>query len=187
MIEYRKTIDNYKRERRSLTDNIKREKAALLKVSVERDHTSEALAIARTVAEDLQRDAHERIAGLVTRCLSAVFGDDAYEFKIVTEQKRGRTEARAVFVRDDEEFDALSSIGGGVIDVAAFALRVSVLLTQTNTRRVLLLDESFRFVSADYRPAVRDMLEMLSHELDVQIISVTHISDLEIGNVITIK
>jgi DNA repair exonuclease SbcCD ATPase subunit len=115
-----------------------------------------------------------------------VFGDEAYEFRIITEQKRNRTEARAVFVRDGEEFDALSSIGGGVVDVAAFALRVAVILAQDPVRRLLILDEPMKFVSAEYRPQVRALLETLADELDVQIVLVTHISDLELGKIVRI-
>ena len=115
-----------------------------------------------------------------------MFGEDAYEFRILTEQKRGRTEARAVFVRDEEEFDALSSIGGGVVDVAAFALRIAVLLARTDSRRVFVADEPFRFVSANYRPQVRYLLEKLAEELDVQFILVTHIQEFEMGEVINI-
>lgn len=184
--EVRGKIDELKRTRATISDGIATEKD-LLKSSVQRrDDLIAALDIARSVAEALQRDVHERIAGLVTRCLSAVFGEDAYEFRILTEQKRGRTEARAVFVRDEEEFDALSSIGGGVVDVAAFALRIAVLLARHDSRRVFVADEPFRFVSAHYRPQVRYLLEKLSEELDVQFIIVTHIEEFEMGEIINI-
>jgi DNA repair exonuclease SbcCD ATPase subunit len=182
----RKKIDAFKRERQSVLDGIRREKVELQDAINQRDATAAALEIARGIAEVLQRDAHTRIAGLVTRCLSAVFGDEAYEFRIITEQKRNRTEARAVFVRDGEEFDALSSIGGGVVDVAAFALRVAVILAQDPVRRLLILDEPMKFVSAEYRPQVRALLETLADELDVQIVLVTHISDLELGKIVRI-
>jgi DNA repair exonuclease SbcCD ATPase subunit len=182
----RKKIDAFKRERQSVLDGIRREKVELQDAINQRDATAAALEIARGIAEVLQRDAHTRIAVLVTRCLSAVFGDEAYEFRIITEQKRNRTEARAVFVRDGEEFDALSSIGGGVVDVAAFALRVAVILAQDPVRRLLILDEPMKFVSAEYRPQVRALLETLADELDVQIVLVTHISDLELGKIVRI-
>jgi len=46
------------------------------------------------------------------------------------------------------------------------------------------MDEPFRFLSEGYRPNVRELLEGLSEDLGVQIIMITHIQDLEIGNVL---
>lgn len=93
-----------------------------------------------------------------------------------------------VFIRDGQEIDPMSASGGGVIDVAAFALRLACLLLATpRPRRLLVLDEPFRFVSAKYRPKIRALLLQLSEELGVQIILVTHITELQIGTVHTIE
>lgn len=149
--------------------------------------SGEALTICQGVAQTIQQKAHEGIASIVTRCLASVF-DNPYEFKIVFEQKRSRTEARLIFVRDGREFHPMGAAGGGAVDVAAFALRLScMMLSRKATRRVLVLDEPFRFVSARYRKRVRLMLETLATELGVQIIMVTHQKQLKAGTVITIQ
>jgi DNA repair exonuclease SbcCD ATPase subunit len=136
------------------------------------------------VAETIQEEAHDRIAGVVTRCLAAVF-DDPYEFHIRFERARGRTEARLVFVREGREVNPTDASGGGVVDVAAFALRLSCLmLARPACRRVVVLDEPFKFVSADRRANVRAMLEGLAVDLGVQFIMVTHIEALECGTII---
>ena len=143
----------------------------------------EAQKIVQALAESIQQEAHGRIAGVVSRCLAAVF-EDPYEFRIVFEQTRGRTEARLVFVRDGVEVNPIDSSGGGVVDVAAFALRLSCLmLSRPARRRVVVMDEPFRFVSKAYRPAVALLLEQLSKELSVQFIVVTHFPELAIGKV----
>lgn len=153
-------------------------KARLAAVTAARD-------LVQHVARDVQEEAHAQIGGLVTRALRAVFGDTAYEFKIVFEQKRGKTEARLVFVRGGEEINPLDAAGGGVISVAAFALRLSCLiLQQPPVRRLLVLDEPFAAVSKEYRPNVRLLLEALAEEMDLQIIAVTHAPDLMIGTVV---
>lgn len=160
------------------------EKVALVAAREAVGDAEEAQKIAQLVAQTVQQQAHERIASTVSRCLAAVF-DRPYKFKIIFEQKRGRTEARLVFERDGNELDPLSASGGGVVDVAAFALRLAaLLLTRPPLRRVLVLDEPFRFVSVQYRERVRDLLEQLSDELGVQLIMVTHIEDFEVGTVI---
>jgi DNA repair exonuclease SbcCD ATPase subunit len=79
----------------------------------------------------------------------------------------------------------LNSTGGGVVDVASFALRVACLiLHRPRLSKVMVLDEPFKFVSAQYRDRVRTMLERLSQDLDMQIIMVSHIDELETGKVI---
>lgn len=141
--------------------------------------------VLQNVAEQVQRLTHDRLSGLVTSCLRAIFGDDAYSFTIEFEKKRGRTEAVLRFTKQGEEIDPMSASGGGVIDVASFALRVAaLLLSKPPLRRVLCLDEPWKHLSADYRPKVRVLVEKLSEELGVQFLIVTHSSDFEMGEVV---
>lgn len=148
-------------------------------------HAKQAQALAQRVAAGVQAAAHSQIAAVVSRCLTAVFGPEAYQFKIAFEQKRGKTEARLLLTRGGLELDPLDSAGGGVVDVAAFALRLAALvLERPARRRLLVLDEPFRFVSKEYQPAVRQLIETLAAEMQVQIIMVTHNVELEIGKVV---
>lgn len=144
----------------------------------------DALELLQTCAEACQRLATSQIAGVVTRCLQAVFGDEAYSFSIQFEQKRSRTEALLGFQRGGKEFSPLSSSGGGTIDVASFALRLAaLLLNKPPLRRLLVLDEPWRCLSVDYRPKMKSLLETLARETKVQIVFVTHSKDYEVGEV----
>lgn len=146
----------------------------------------EAVDIAQRLAQTIQQQAHNRIAKVVTRCLEAVF-DDAYEFKVDFERKRGKTEGRLLFLRDGHEVDPLTASGGGVVDVAAFACRLAfIMLARPRPRRVMVLDEPFKFVWSGYTPRVRMMLEGLADELGMQFIIVTHIDALRTGTVIEV-
>jgi DNA repair exonuclease SbcCD ATPase subunit len=120
---------------------------------------------------------------LVTNCLQSVFGE-IYEFAINFTESRGKTDAKIVFKKDGMEVNPLKSCGGGVVDVAAFALRLAFVSTQPKIRRVIIADEPFRFVSQKYRQAVADMMVELSSKLDVQIIQITHIEEFQLGKVI---
>lgn len=144
----------------------------------------DAQALVQQVAQEVQQRAHEQIARVVSRSLEAVF-DDPYEFNIHFEQKRGRTEARLTFNRNGLEVDPMMASGGGVVDVASFALRLSCLiLHRPPLRKILILDEPFRFVSPEYRGRIRTLLEELSSEMGIQIILVTHMEELQVGTVI---
>ena len=85
----------------------------------------------------------------------------------------------------DEIENVLNSDSGGVVEVAAFALRLSCLiLSKPSLRRIIILDEPFKYVSEEYRENIRLLLEGLSRDFKVQFIMVTHITELQTGKVI---
>jgi len=185
---YRQRLDELIAKREHVLEQVKEEQHALATAEDSLVYTNEAHQIILSIAQNIQQEAHDRIAGVVSRCLRSVFGEDAYEFRIHFERKRGRTEARLVFVRDTHEINPRSGSGGGVIDVAAFALRLaSMMLSKPSPRRVLILDEPFKFVhSAVYRERVRIMLETLAKEMDFQLILSTGLEEYQIGKVIEV-
>lgn len=168
-------------------DALRKETEELAKATTGLQQAQDAREILQHLAQSVQQYAHERISHVVSSCLSAVF-DEPYEFRIQFERKRGRTEARLLFVRDGLEVDPLTAAGGGMVDVAAFALRVSCLvLHRPRLSRVVILDEPFRFVSQEYQGNVRGMLEQLSREMKIQIIFITHNANLVTGKVIRLE
>lgn len=167
-----------------LQQTISQERGELSRARREVGKLEEALAILQEVAQQVEQEAHSKIASVVTRCLEAVF-EEPYEFRILFEKKRGQTEARLIFLQHGEEIDPKSSCSGGVLDVAAFALRLAcLLLSKPPVRKVLFLDESFRMVAKENLPRVGQLLEELSEELKVQIILVTHSEQLQVGKVV---
>lgn len=165
---------------------IVREKRSLADAKTAVSSAEEAQGILQAVAQAVQQLIHGRISAIVSKCLEAVF-DDPYSFEIVFEKKRGRTEARLVFTRDGRE---TSQRGGGVDDVAAFALRLAnLILARPPRRRVLILDEPFRNLKPIevYGPRVRDLMFALADELGVQFIMVTHEPDLKVGHIVSLE
>lgn len=151
-------------------------------------HLSRCLAAQETLqhlAQAVQQKAHSKISEVVSSCLLSVFEDQTYDFVIEFERKRGKTEANLRFKRGDLNVDPLSSTGGGVVDVAAFALRMACLvLHRPRLSKVVVLDEPMKFVSKNYLENVKAMIEGLAADMGFQIILVTHISELEMGTVI---
>lgn len=182
----RKTV-NQKLTELDLARKRYREEVNLLSQSEERvEAIIKAQEVAQQIAQEVQQQAHDQIAGVVSRCLEAVF-EEPYEFKIHFERKRGRTEARLVFERDGMEIDPMSASGGGIIDVAAFALRLSCLsLSQPPLRRFIVLDEPFRFLSEEYRDRAKILLESLAEEMGIQILLITHMIELKMGSILSL-
>lgn len=151
------------------------------------DHNHDVVhahAVVIDLATHVQQTAHKQVADIVSQCLAAVF-DDPYEFCITFTRKRRTTEATITFEREGNSLPPLRASGGGVVDVAAFALRAAAIaLQRPRVRRLMVLDEPFKFVSADYQPRVADMLQQLSDDLDFQFIMVTHIDALVAGTVV---
>jgi len=172
ILSYRTKIDRIKSRRDLAERSVERESKTLDEAKQKTITVDRARLIVQHVAEALQRRAHGRIASVATRCLHAVF-DDPYDVEIRFERKRNKTEAVIVFVRDGKEFDdPCNEVGGGAIDVAALAFRLSaVVLSKPPLRRLLVLDEPFKCVRGiENRRRVRRMIEALADELGVQFV-----------------
>jgi DNA repair exonuclease SbcCD ATPase subunit len=182
----RTDVEQIRYHLRHAKQSIREEKQALKRNEEHLARAQEAQGILQLIAQAIQQKAHERIAGVVSSCLSAVF-DEPYIFKIEFERKRGRTEAKLTFCRDGLEIDPLTASGGGVIDVASFALRAACLmLHRPRLSKIIVLDEPFKFLSVQYRENARLMLEKLSSDLGLQFIVVTHSTELATGKIISL-
>lgn len=124
------------------------------------------------VAVETQKTFEVQISSIVSMALTAVF-PDPYEFLLRFETRRNQTEADIFLVKNGEEIDPEDSVGGGVMDVVSFALRVAVVVLRQK-RQTIILDEPFKHLSADLQPKASAMLLMLSQELNIQFIIVSH-------------
>lgn len=166
---------------------VRSEKRALTEIREKAQVAVESQAVIQTVASTVQSEAHRQLTTVVTHSLRTVFGP-GIEFKINFPQKRGKTEARLCYVRNGIEVDPVSADGGGILDIAALALRISCLTLATPRRRKLLvLDEPLRNVHGDeYRERSAELVEALAKDLGIQIIMVTGMDWLKIGKVIEV-
>jgi len=115
------------------------------------------------------------VAGVVTESLNSVYPDNPYEFRLEFRQLSDKTVVDTLLYRDGEPLDPLSSTGGGVWDVLAFALRVSlVVLTATdNTRKLLVLDEPFSFLhGAEKQRRAYETMEAVGRQFGLTILCV---------------
>ena len=156
--------------------NLSQQKDSLTK---EINYSEKAQSIIQLVAQQTQKELEYHISDIVSLALETIF-DDPYKFKIEFVLKRNKTECELLFEREGELINPLSASGGGVIDVASFALRIALWTLQApKSRNTIILDESFKFVSKDLLPRVGELLQELSKKLNLQFILVTHLDELE--------
>lgn len=132
----------------------------------------------QNVAQETQNQLRFRIEDIVNMALETCFPDE-YEFKINFNISRGKTDCELVFVskRTHREIDPMNASGGGVVDVACFALRTACYVLEQGIDNVIVLDEPMKFVSEDLRERVCEVIKSLSEKLKVQFIIVTHIQE----------
>jgi DNA repair exonuclease SbcCD ATPase subunit len=118
------------------------------------------------------------VEALVTEALHYVFGDN-YSFEIESTVSRSQAEAQMWVVIDDYQHSLKDELGGGVVDVCSFVLRVTFWALQVNrTEPVLIFDEPLKNVDSGRLEAIGVMIKSLSERLGVQFILVTHEQEL---------
>ena len=183
----RHRVDGLLRDHEHATKTVEAERVALAAATQYQEDAEQVQGILQHVAQEIQLSAHNRIASVVTRCLSSVYGERAYEFKVRFVKKRGKTEAELVFLRDGHELTPRDDSSGAMTGLAAFALRISsIMLARPKLRRVVFLDEPFVNVEADAMPLLGELLETLATELSMQFVLTTHSTALQVGKVVRI-
>jgi DNA repair exonuclease SbcCD ATPase subunit len=178
MANFRQVLEQRKGQEQQVNLDLTNQCLAHAALQVKHEHLEQAQVVIQAVALLTQDSLKYHVAELVTLALTSIF-DDPYELEMDFVQRRNQTEADIFFVRDGERVDPLTASGGGAVDVAAFALRVSLWsLKNPRTRPVLVLDEPFRFISMNYRTQTSEMLKMVSERLKLQIVMVTHSEEL---------
>ena len=123
------------------------------------------------VAKKTQEQLRFHIKDIVQLCIDAVWPGEV-EFDVVFEIKRGKTECSLQFVTDGEEIDPIDHDGGGLVHLAAFALRIAV-WTLGNTRNTIILDEPLGALQPKRLQLLGfQMIKELSDKLGIQFIIV---------------
>jgi len=176
--EIRSTIERSKGQRDLIESTLAFLEGETTSLTKEIKCSEKAQVIIQKVAQDTQSQLEYHISDIVTMALDTVF-DEPYKFKVNFVLKRNKTECELLFDRDGEEINPLIGSGGGVIDVASFALRIALWTLQTpKGRNTIILDEPFKFLSKDLLPRACTLLQELRKKLNLQFIIVTHLDEL---------
>lgn len=172
--QIRKRLDDAQSERRSVVRNINQRTQNLKELGRDARRHEQAIEIIKEVGLRTQQQLQYHIADITTLAMDAVF-DDPFQLLVEFVQRRNKTECDLLFERDGVSIDPLSASGGGVVDVAAFALRVASYTMQSpRNRNVIILDEPMRFLSEDKQELASLMIKEISQKLNIQFIIITH-------------
>lgn len=130
------------------------------------------------IGETRQQELQSHIEALVTQGLQTIFGD-ALTFHLVPGTERNTPvisfQVRSRIGDQVVATDVMDARGGGLAATVGFLLRLVVLLlSNVHGETVMLLDETFTYVSAEYRPHLAAFLRELADKTGVQIVLVTH-------------
>lgn len=168
-------------KREYLQISLKKEEKELTDLYKQLKYTEQAQLTIQEVAKKTQSELEFHISDMVTAAMYSVF-DDPYEFKIKFEIERGKTSGKIKFVRGDVELDPKDAIGGGVFDIAAFALRISTWkLKKPSARPTFIIDEPFKHLNGEvFQQRAVELVKKLSNKLKLQfILSISDKSRLE--------
>lgn len=175
--ELRKRHTQETAQRDSLSKRIKELNIDLTTTETFLENCQKARTIVQIVAQSTQTKVEYHISNLVSMALASVF-PEPYEFALRFVQRRNKTEADLIFVKDGNEGDPVDISGGGALDVASFALRVAIWSIKP-TRNTLILDEPGKFISRDLQEKFSSMIKHLSTKLGLQFIIVSHVPEIQ--------
>lgn len=176
--KYRTYLDRLIGRQEEITNSLNKYQQELTVVTKEIECTQEAQVIIQTAAQMTQEQLKYHVSELVTLALASVF-DEPYEFVVDFVQRRNQTECDLFFKSGDNLIEPLEASGGGAVEVASFALRLSLWTLQSNrTRPIFILDEPLKWLQGkDYPEKGMQMIKDISERLGAQIIMVTHLVD----------
>jgi len=169
------TIQRQAGRRDQLLYNLSETKAAVKTLVQEQTDLARALEIIQVVSKLTQQELEIHISELVSLALEAVF-PRPYKLVLSFELRRNRSEADLLLEDEDgNRVNPMDSVGGGVVDVAAFALRIALFtLKQPRPNNVIIVDEPFKFLhSIELQAQVGVLLKEISRKLKIQLIVVS--------------
>ena len=164
--------------KKGVRDNLLAQQAVLATncafLGAEYTEACEARAHLQIVAKKTQQELEYHISDMVTKALAATF-DEPYTFNVEFVLRRDKTEADRIWSLHGEQYQPN---GGGVRDISAFALRLSMWKLQGKGTPILILDEPAKH--CDKRLIIRasSLFAQVSKQLGVQIIMVSHAKEL---------
>lgn len=170
--QYKSKLDQRIGKCKAIEQSLRAKQKAFNEADSELEYTEEAMVYAQEVAKQTQEQLKVHIEDIITMALESIL-DEPYSFELDFVTRRNKTECDVYFVRDGKRVNPIDASGGGAVDIASFAARIA-LWSLSGADNVLVFDEPFRYVSANYQARVGELLTKISKQLNLQVIMVTH-------------
>lgn len=173
--KHRTFIERKKGYMDSLHNQIENAKEQKEELNVSLQDHEEALTIIKQVGQKTQEKLQYHISDITSLAMEAVL-DTPYKLSVQFVERRNKMECDLLFEDPDGQYvDPLTAAGGGVVDIASFALRNASWSMQTpKTRPTIILDEPLRFLDKSKHEKASEMIKQLSEKLGIQFIIITH-------------
>lgn len=128
------------------------------------------------VSRITQTQFKRKVETLVSLLLRSVFPERKLDFVLNFELKRSKFEVRILIKEDDQEFTPDSDMGGSVVDLISFGLRIVLWsLEKPRTRSLFVMDEPFKNLGEGmFLERAGRMVKELSDSMKLQIFIVSH-------------
>lgn len=127
------------------------------------------------VVQIAQRTTKAKVESLVTAAIRAVYDRD-FKFLLRFKEERGVSVAKPIIVEGENEFNARDDLGGGMVDIISFALRLVMWSMRPHrTRATMILDEPLKFIGqGELMERAAHFIKTISSRLGIQFIILTH-------------
>ena len=150
------------------------------------EYIEQAQTFLQNVAKETQNKLSYHISEFVSSALETIWEEDAYSFELKFVEKRNKTEVEMYLLDDNGKINLkdLNEIrtGGGILDVCAFALRISLWSLQKSKERLMIFDQPFTNLDNEHLPLANKLLKEVNEKLGIQIIIINHSILLNEGN-----
>lgn len=136
-----------------------------------------------SVCAEQQDIVRSRLDRTVSAALAVVFGNQIrFRLRVAAQRNTVTMHPEVGYFRHTKSgktgyrWMPIDSVGGGVVDIVAFASRVAVtmMMMRPTVRPVLFFDEPFKHVADVHLDAVAEMLRRVAQTTGIQFIIVTH-------------
>jgi len=176
--KYQETRDKYQFEigkKESLELQLKKDNDRIIEIEKLDKLYQECSVLLQKLEDNLKTTIVDQIEIIMTQALNEVLENPNLKFKVIYEAKRNviGVEFKIYDLANGSTFDILNSFGGGIADLVSVVLRI-VFLHYSGLEKILVLDESGKFISNNYQGNFSKFLKTIAEKLDMQIILVSH-------------
>lgn len=154
-------------------ESAERAEMRIVELTEDRKVTVQARLLLERFSEIEQQQLKARVESLVSAGLQTIFGE-AYTFQIDVRMLRNQAAMEFTIVRDRVERDPMDSHGGGLVNVIALVLRLTIVALTPGLGRTVVLDEPFAQLSQGFLEGMGEFLRNLVDATDIQLIIVSH-------------